>query len=120
MAKQAKPIPEGFHALTPHLVVREAAKAIEFYKKAFGAEEIARMPGPDGKFVMHAELKIGDSIVMLGDEFPQMQRWVSPQQLRGTTIALHLYVKDVDQAFKRAVDAVTTTFQDVTRGADLG
>ena len=68
MAKQAKPIPDGYHAVTPHLVVREAAKAIEFYKKAFGAEEIARMPGPDGKFVMHAQLKIGDSIVMLGDE----------------------------------------------------
>ena len=108
MPKQAKPIPDGFHAVTPHLVVREAAKAIEFYKKAFGAEEIARMPGPDGKFVMHAELRIGDSIVMLGDEFPQMQRWVSPQQLKGTSIALHLYVKDVDQAFKRAVAAGAT------------
>ena len=108
MAKQAKPIPDGYHAVTPHLVVREAAKAIEFYKKAFGAEEMARMPGPDGKLVMHAQLKIGDSIVMLGDEFPQMQRWVSPQQLKGTTIALHLYVKDVDQAFKRAVDAGAT------------
>ena len=108
MATQAKPIPDGFHALTPHLVVREAAKAIEFYKKAFGAEEIARMAAPDGKFVMHAELKIGDSIVMLGDEFPQMQRWVAPQSLKGTTIALHMYVKDVDAAFKRAVDAGAT------------
>ena len=108
MAKQARAVPDGFHAVTPHLVVREAAKAIEFYKKAFGAEEIARMAGPDEKFVMHAELKIGDSIVMLGDEFPQMRRWVSPQSLKGTSIALHLYVKDVDQAFKRAVAAGAT------------
>lgn len=108
MAKQAKPIPDGFHAVTPHLVVREAAKAIEFYKKAFGAEEIAKIPGPDGKSVMHAELKFGDSIVMLGNESPQMQRWVSPQQLKGTTIALHLYVKDVDQAMQRAVGAGAT------------
>ncbi len=108
MGKPAKPIPDGYHGVTPHLVIREAAKAIEFYKKAFGAEERARMPGPDGKCIMHAEIKIGDSIVMLGEEFPQMQRWVSPQQLKGTTIALHLYVKDVDAAFERAVDAGAT------------
>jgi len=108
MANKAKPIPDGFHSVAPHLVVRGAAKAIEFYKKAFGAEEVARMATPDGKFVMHAELKIGDSIVMLGDEFPQMQRWVSPSSLKGTSIALHLYVQNVDQAFKRAVDAGAT------------
>lgn len=108
MTKLAKPVPEGYHSVTPHLVVREAGKAIEFYKQAFGAEEMARMPGPDGRSIMHAELRIGDSRVMLGEEFPQMQRWVSPQQLKGTTIALHMYVKDVDAAFSRAVNAGAT------------
>ncbi len=108
MASQVKPIPDGYHAITPHLVLREGVKAIEFYKKAFGAEERGRIPGPDGKSILHAELKIGDSILMLCDEIPQMQRYVSPQQLKGTTIALHMYVKDVDAAFKRAVDAGAT------------
>lgn len=103
-----KPIPEGFHTMTPHLIVRDAAKAIEFYKKAFGAEEIMRMPGPDGKTVMHAELKIGDSMMMLCEEFPQMERWVAPQSLKGTTVAICLYVENADKAFQRAVDAGAT------------
>ncbi len=104
MAKAVKAVPEGFRTITPSLVVRGGAQAIEFYKKAFGAEELVRMPGPDGKGVMHAELKIGDSIFFLGDESPQMAS-KSPQTLGGSTGGLHLYVADVDAAFKRAVSA---------------
>ena len=104
MAKAVKAVPEGFRTITPSLVVRGGAQAIEFYKKAFGAEELVRMPGPDGKGVMHAELKIGDSIFFLGDESPQMAS-KSPQTLGGSTGALHLYVADVDASFKRAVSA---------------
>jgi uncharacterized glyoxalase superfamily protein PhnB len=104
---QAKPIPDGYHTLTPHLVVNDAPKAIDFYKKAFGAEEITRMTGPDGKSVMHAELKIGDSRFMLAGEFPQMG-CLSPQSLKGTPVTIHLYVTDVDAAFKRATTAGAT------------
>ena len=104
MAKRTKAIPEGYHTITPHLSVRGAARAIEFYKRAFGAKEQMRMPGPDGKSVMHAELKIGDSIVFLNDEVPGMG-CRSPQSLGGTSGALHLYVEDVDGAFNRAVAA---------------
>ncbi len=104
----AKPIPEGFRTVTPHMVVRGAGDAIEFYKKAFGAEEVMRMPGPDGNSVMHAEIKIGDSMLMLCDEFPQMERWVAPPSLKGTTVAICLYVEDVDKLFQRAVDAGAT------------
>ena len=103
MTAKANPIPEGMHTLTPHLVCDNAAKAIEFYKKAFGAEEGGRMPGEDGK-IMHAMMRIGDSAFMLADEFPD---WGSlgPNALKGTPVTLHLYVKDVDAAFARAVDA---------------
>ncbi len=103
MATAVRPIPEGFHTLTPHLVVSDGQQAIEFYKKAFGAEELFRMPSPDGKSIMHAELKIGDSVLFLCDEFPGANR--SPQSLKGTSVALHLYVEDVDAAFKRATEA---------------
>jgi PhnB protein len=103
MATAKKPIPEGFHSITPSLVVRDAAKAIDFYKKALGAQELMRMPGPDGK-IMHAELKIGDSIIFLGEENPQMGA-KSPQTLGGCTGTLNLYVQDVDQTFKQAVSA---------------
>lgn len=99
----AKPIPDGFHSVTAHLVCRNAAQAIDFYKKAFGAEEIMRMPGPGGT-VMHAEIKIGDSIVMLADENPQWDS-KSPLTLNGTPVSLHVYVHDVDKAFDRAVKA---------------
>jgi PhnB protein len=99
-----KPIPPGYHTVTPYLTVKGAGQAIEFYKRAFGAQEVERMAGPDGKSVMHAELKIGDSIVMLSDEFPQMGTR-SPQTLGGSSGYLFLYVSDVDAAFKRAVDA---------------
>ncbi len=105
------PIPEGFHSITPHMIIKDAAKAIEFYKKAFGAQELSRQMMPDGSLVMHALLKIGDSVLMLVDEFPEGQGcpdWVSPQTNKGTTMTLHLYVEDVDAAYKRAEDAGCT------------
>lgn len=103
MAISAKPIPEGFHTITPSLVVRDAAKAIDFYKKALGAQELSRMPSPDGK-IMHAELKIGDSIIFLADENPNMGV-KSPQSLGGCTGVLHVYVPNVDQVFQQAIAA---------------
>lgn len=98
-----KPVPEGYHTLTPYFTVRDAARAIEFYKQAFGAQERGVMKGPDGK-VMHAELKIGDSIVMLADEFPEFGA-VAPESGGSTSMGLHIYVDNVDQAFDRAVKA---------------
>jgi PhnB protein len=98
-----KPIPEGYHTLTPFLTVRDAVSAIEFYKKAFGAQERGVMKGPDGK-VMHAELKIGDSIIMLSDEFPEFGS-LSPQSSGGAGMGLHIYIDGVDAAFDRAVKA---------------
>jgi len=100
--KRVKPIPAGYRSVTPYLTVRDGARAIDFYKDALGAVEKVRMIGPDGRSVMHAELKIGDSIVMLSDEFPGMSTCRSPQSLGGTTVSLFLYVRDVDAAFKRA------------------
>lgn len=96
-------IPPGFHTVTPSLIVRNGAQAIDFYKKALGAEEIMRMEGPDGK-IGHAEIKIGDSIVFITDE-SQAMGTKSPQTLGGTASNLYLYIEDVDSAFKRAVDA---------------
>ena len=103
MANKVNPIPEGSHTVTPHLIVAGAAEAIEFYKKAFGAEELFRVPTP-GDTIGHAELQIGDSHIMLCDEYPQMGA-VSPKELKGSPVWIHLYVEDVDAAFKRAVDA---------------
>ncbi len=99
-----KPIPDGYHSVTPTLTVRGATEAIEFYKKAFGAQEIMRFPGPDGKSIMHAEIKIGDSRIMLTDENPQM-RAVSPQSVGGATGGIFLYVENADDVFERAVSA---------------
>ncbi len=99
-----KAVPDGYHTLTPHLVVKGASQAIEFYKKAFGAEEIGRVPGPDGKSLMHAELKIGDSRLFLVDEFPEMD-CRGPQTIGGTPVTIHVYVEDVDAAFSKAVAA---------------
>lgn len=98
--------PAGYHTVTPALIVRGAAKAIEFYKRAFGAEEITRLEGPDGS-VAHAEIRIGDSVIMLGDENPQ---WglSSPQRLGGVHGSLHIYVDDADAAFERALRAGAT------------
>jgi PhnB protein len=98
-----KPIPEGYHTLTPYMTVRDAARAIEFYKQAFGAVDRGAMKDPSGK-IMHAELKIGDSVVMLADEFPEYGS-VSPQSGGSTSMGLHIYVEDVDKAFDRAVKA---------------
>jgi uncharacterized glyoxalase superfamily protein PhnB len=107
-----KSIPDGYHTITPHLAVRDAAKAILFYAKAFGAEELFRMPGPGGT-VMHAELKIGDSIVMLGEEAPQMGA-SSPQTIGGSPVSLLIYVKDVDASFARADKAGCTVQMPLT------
>jgi PhnB protein len=103
MAK-VKPIPEGFHALTPHIVVRGAVQAIEFYKKAFGAVEISRAPLPDGK-LMHADLRIGDSHLFLVDEMPGMGGCHAPREPGASGVSLHLYVEDADAVFNRAVAA---------------
>jgi len=101
-----KPIPDGYHSLTPFLTVRDAVRAIEFYKQAFGAIEKGVMKGPDGK-VMHAELKIGDSLIMLSDEFPEFGA-LSPQSIGGSGMGLHIYLDGVDAAFDRAVKAGAT------------
>jgi PhnB protein len=99
----AKPIPEGYHTVTPYLVVEDAAEAIDWYEKAFGAKETVRMPMPDGK-VGHAELEIGDSRVMLSDPFEQGIT-KPPKELGGTSVSVFLYVEDVDAVVKRAADA---------------
>ncbi len=99
-------IPKGYHTITPFMTVRDAARAIEFYKQAFGAKEKGVMKGPDGK-VMHAELVIGDSIIMLADEFPEFGS-LSPQSTSGSGTGLHIYIEDVDSAFDRAVKAGAT------------
>lgn len=104
MASPVKRVPEGFHTVTPHLVIRGAAEAIDFYKKAFGARELSRAPGPDGKTLMHAMIQIGDSRIFLADEFPGMGS-LSPQGLKGTPVTIHLYVEDADRVFQQAVQA---------------
>ena len=101
------PIPKGYHSITPAITVSDAKSAIEFYKKAFGAEQREICLGPDGKKVMHAEMKIGDSIVMLNDEFPPMG-CLSPQSLKGSPVTLQLYVENVDSVFDQAVKAGAT------------
>ena len=99
-----QPIPEGYGTVTPHIVVKDGRKAIEFYKKAFGAEERCAFNGPDGKSFMHGEIKIGSSILMLAAENPQMNAKTA-NTLGGTPVTLALYVTDVDKSFKRATDA---------------
>ena len=98
-----KTIPEGYHSVTPYLIVNGGAEAIEFYKKAFGAVELFRMPSPDGK-IGHAEIKVGDSPIMLADEYPDMG-YKGPQSIGGSPVSLMIYVEDVDTVFKQAVDA---------------
>jgi len=105
MAKNVKPVPEGFHTVTPYLVQRDAKRALEFYKKAFGAETRMSMPAPDGR-IQHAEIKIGDSIIFVTDEFPDLAPELkSPESAGCATGSIFLYVPDVDAAFKRAVEA---------------
>src|SRR5213596_1751667 len=98
-----KSIPEGYHSVTPYLIVRGGADAIEFYKKAFGAVELFRMTAPDGK-IGHAEIKVGDSPIMLADEYPDMG-YQGPQSLGGSPVSLMIYVDDVDTVFNQAVAA---------------
>ncbi len=98
------PVPAGYHTVTPYLIVDDAAEALAFYAKAFGAEETMRMPAPDGTKVMHAEFKIGNSMFMMADEFPEMGM-VSPKTLGGNASFLHLYMDNVDERFARAIDA---------------
>lgn len=105
MAGKVKYIPDGYNTATPYLIVKGAEKAIDFYKKAFGANEIMRM-GHDGK-IHHAEIRIGDSLIMLADEFPEMGA-LSPETLGGSPITMMLYFENVDQMFKQAVDAGAT------------
>jgi PhnB protein len=106
MADKVKPVPDGYHTATPYLIVKGAAKAIEFYKQAFGATEVERMEMPDGK-IAHAEIKIGDSIIMLGDEAPQ-HGTRGPKSLGGSPCGLYLYVENVDETFNRAITAGAT------------
>ena len=98
-----RPIPEGYHTITPYLIVTGAASAIEFYKHAFGAKEVMRIPHPDGR-IGHAELQLGDSRIMLADEFPEMGAR-SPMSLGGTPVSILLYVEDVDAVATRALAA---------------
>ena len=106
-----QPVPEGYHTLIPYLAVDDAAKAIEYYTKAFGAKERARMDGPDGK-IGHAELEIGDSVVMLADPFPDAST-TPPSEVGSTTAAIVMYVEDVDAVVKKAVDEGATITEDV-------
>ena len=106
MTAKVKPIPEGMHTLTPHLVCAGAAQAIDFYTRAFGATELMRMPGPDGR-LMHASLKVGDSTLMLFDEMPEWGA-LGPKALKGSPVTIHMMVPDVDAAFARAVAAGAT------------
>ncbi|NML18320.1 VOC family protein [Azohydromonas caseinilytica] len=111
MANPVKKIPDGYTAVTPYLTIRGAARAIEFYKQAFGAEEVMRLASPDGR-VMHAEIHIGGAVLMLHDEAPQCQAF-SPQTLGGSPCSVILYVEDVDAVVKRAVEAGATLTMEV-------
>ena len=109
MTSNVKPIPDGYHSVTPYLSIKGAAAALEFYKRAFGAEEIYRLAMPDGR-IGHAEIQIGNSRIMMADEMPEMPDAIakSPTSLGGTTSGLCIYVGDVDARFQRAVDAGAT------------
>jgi PhnB protein len=96
-----KPVPDGYHSVTPYLIIKGASRAIDFYKTAFGAQEIMRFPGPNGT-IGHAELRIGDSVIMLADE--QQAHFRSPESYGGSPVSLMIYVPDVDKTFKQAVD----------------
>ena len=106
-----KPIPDGYSSVTPYLIVSGAAQALDYYKMAFDAQEVMRMPSPDGK-IMHAELQIGSARIMLADEVPQMGH-KSPQTLGGSGVGLMLYVTDVDDTFQRAVSGGATVIRPV-------
>ena len=111
MSKPVKPIPDGYSAVTPYITIKNAAAAIEFYKKAFGAEEALRLNTPDGK-VAHAEIRIGGAVIMLSEESPQWDA-LSPETIGGTACSIMLYVKDADAVFKRAVEAGAKVTMDI-------
>jgi PhnB protein len=122
MSAKVSPIPEGYHSITPHIVVNDARKAAEFYRKAFGAEIRGIAEGPDGH-VMHAEVKIGDSILMLNDELPDWHALSPTSTKSDTCVTLHLYVNDADKAFASAQAAgavVTVPLQDQFWGDRYG
>jgi uncharacterized glyoxalase superfamily protein PhnB len=110
MSKSTQPIPPGLEHLIPHLVCDPCSEAIEFYKKAFGAEEMQRIPGPDGGRIMHAAIRIGNNVVFLVDDFPEFcgGKASSPKALEGSPVTIHQYVKDCDAAIKQAQDAGAT------------
>lgn len=115
------PIPEGMHTITPHLICAGAADAIEFYKKAFGAVEVGRLPGPQGK-ILHAMVRIGDSMLMLVDEFPEWNA-LGAKALKGSPVTIHLYVDNADAFFERAISAgakVTMPLDDAFWGDRYG
>jgi len=112
MTAAVKPIPEGYHTLTPYLIFNGAGDAIAFYEKAFGAEEIMRLADPSGT-VHHAEIRIGDSRIMLADEHPEVLA-LSPKTIGGSPVSIHLYVADVDAAVQRAVAAGAKLVRPVT------
>jgi len=121
MAGKVKPVPEGYHSVTPYLIMDGAAKAIDYYKRAFGATERMRMPAPEGK-IGHAEIQIGDSIIMLADESREMNAR-SPKSFGGTPVSLLVYVEDVDRNVKNAVAAgakVTRPVEDKFYGDRMG
>jgi PhnB protein len=115
------PIPEGMHTVTPHLICAGAAEAIDFYEKAFGAVELSRMPGSDGK-VMHASIRIGDSVLMLNDEMPEWGTF-GAKHFKGSPVTIHLYVENADAVFEQAVRAgakVTMPLADMFWGDRYG
>jgi PhnB protein len=112
MSESPKTIPDGYHSINVFLVVRNADKAIQFYKKAFGAEERFRMHGPDGKTIMHADLKIGDSVFMLTEESKEMKA-LSPESIGGSPVTMYVYVKDVDSIFNQAISEGATELKPV-------
>lgn len=122
MATNVKAVPDGFHTVTPSLTVRDAKTALEFYKKALGADVIKTQADPSGQKILHAELKVGDSIIFINDEFPEMGCF-SPLSLNGTTCYLHIYVENADELFKRAVSAgaeIRMPMQDMFWGDRFG
>ena len=121
MTPKVNPIPQGYHTVTPNLTVPDVDQALEFYRKAFGADETVRMPGPDGK-TMHAEFRFGDSALMLSPEMPDFGS-KSPRMLGGTPTSFYVYVENVDEAWKRAVEAgarPTMPLQDMFWGDYFG
>jgi len=104
MASTVNPVPQGFHTATPYMIIKGAAEAVEFYKKAFGATELMRHADPNGK-LRHAEIKIGDSPFMITDEFPEFPEWRGPQARGGTPVHIYLYVDDADRLFRQAIAA---------------